>query len=144
MTPAEAFSLKNELGLNCAQTLLAHFAPRFSDKISKDAMVAMGLNFGAGMNKGDVCGSVSAAYMILGLAFFNPNLSHDENRDLRLQKTREFDEKFIQSQKTNQCKELLGFNPVFDTPSNAQSDAVPAVCGGSLAAAINILKSMLG
>lgn len=144
MTPAEAFSLKNELGLNCAQTLLAHFAPRFSEQISQSVLVAMGLNFGAGMNKGDVCGSVSAAYMILGLAFFDPSLSHDENRELRLQKTREFDERFLKSQKSSKCKELLGFNPISDTPSTAQSDAVPAVCGGSLAVAINILESMLG
>lgn len=143
MTAAEAFNLKNELGLNCAQTLLAHFAPHFKDKVSKEALIAMGLNFGAGMNKGDVCGSISASYMLLGLAFFDPNLSHDENRDLRLKKTKEFDDKFLQKLKTNQCKELLGFNPVFDTPSQEQSESVPKVCGGSLAVAINILEDML-
>lgn len=143
MTASEAFSLKNELGLNCAQSILAYFAPKFQDKLDKSALVAMGLNFGAGMNRGEMCGSVSAAYILLGLAYFDENLSHDENRDLRLKKTREFDERFLSELNALKCKELLGFNPITDTPSEYESSRVPHICGSSLAAAINILEDML-
>ena len=51
---------------NCAQSLLVPFAPEIG--LEKGAADALGAFLGAGMMHGTVCGTLSAALMILGKA----------------------------------------------------------------------------
>ena len=51
---------------NCAQSLLVPFADVAG--ISKEKAMDLGFLFGGGMHHGSVCGTLTAAYMILGMA----------------------------------------------------------------------------
>ena len=65
----EIRTLRSEPGgrhYNCAQSLLIPFAPEIG--LEKGAADALGAFLGAGMMHGSVCGTLSAALMILGKA----------------------------------------------------------------------------
>lgn len=51
---------------NCAQSLLVPFAD--VSGITKEKAMDLGFLFGGGMHRGSVCGTLTAAYMILGMA----------------------------------------------------------------------------
>ncbi len=51
---------------NCAQSVLVPFADVLG--IAEETLFKMGANFGAGMRTGSVCGAVTGALMVLGLA----------------------------------------------------------------------------
>ena len=51
---------------NCAQSLLVPFADVTG--IPKEKAMELGFLFGGGMHHGSVCGTLTAAYMILGMA----------------------------------------------------------------------------
>ncbi len=51
---------------NCAQSVLVPFADALG--IDEDTAFRMGANFGGGMKMGSVCGALTGALMVLGLA----------------------------------------------------------------------------
>ena len=51
---------------NCAQSLLVPFSDVCG--ITKEKAMDLGFLFGGGMHHGSVCGTLTAAYMILGMA----------------------------------------------------------------------------
>lgn len=59
----EYFSQK----LHCSQSVLLAFADECG--ITKDQAVKLGSCFGSGMRKGEVCGAVTGALMVLGLLY---------------------------------------------------------------------------
>lgn len=53
------------MGIICAQQVLAHFADRLN--LPEETALRLASAFGAGMGKAEVCGCVSGALMVLGL-----------------------------------------------------------------------------
>ena len=58
-----------EIHYNCAQSVLVPFAGVVG--VDEDTAYRMGANFGAGMKMGSVCGALTGALMVLGLAGLN-------------------------------------------------------------------------
>ena len=92
----EIRTLRSEPGgrhYNCAQSLLVPFAPEIG--LEKGAADALGAFLGAGMMHGTVCGTLSAALMILGKAGKDRLVAEALLQD------------FIAAHKTTACTELL-------------------------------------
>ena len=55
-----------ETHYNCCQSVLVTFAEEMG--LSREQAFALGTNFGSGMRHGAVCGALSGAMMVLGMA----------------------------------------------------------------------------
>ena len=102
-------------GCNCAQSILC----TFSDKIGFDQKTCMKLasSFGGGMGRlREVCGAVSAMFMIAGLLKGYDIAGDDIGKTRHYQLIQEMAKKFKDEYGTIICRELLGLdgedNPV--------------------------------
>ena len=63
---ARALRARTDVHYNCAQSVLATFAPEIG--LTEEEAFRLGGPFGAGMHRGSVCGALTGALMALGLA----------------------------------------------------------------------------
>ena len=93
---------------NCAQSLVTAFSEDFG--LSQDTAYSLAQGFGGGMHIDGVCGAVSGAYMVLGLA--NP-VSKETPRQ-SMDKTNalitEFNRRFKELHGSLTCTGLLGYD----------------------------------
>lgn len=92
--------------LHCSQSVIAAFADEC--EITEEQALKLGSCFGGGMRKGQVCGAVTGALMVLGLLFGQKNAadaegrqSSDEVNDLMMDRFKEKCGSYI-------CNDLLG------------------------------------
>ena len=64
--------------LHCSQSVLAAFAEECA--ITEEQALRLGSCFGSGMRKGEVCGAVTGALMVLGLLYGQKNPGDTEGR----------------------------------------------------------------
>ena len=96
-------------GCNCAQSVLCAFA----DKIGFDEKTAMklGSSFGGGMGRlREVCGAVSAMFMIAGLLKGYDTAGDDTGKTRQYQLVQDLAKKFKEQHETIICRELLGLD----------------------------------
>ncbi len=86
-------------GCNCCQAVLCACCEHFD--MDQETAYRLGAFFGGGMRRGEVCGAVSAALMILGLQYGDEN-----NRTCT--KSTEFLRSFQEKYGSIRCRELLG------------------------------------
>jgi C_GCAxxG_C_C family probable redox protein len=93
---------------NCAQSVFTAFSRDFGLDEKTAFNIAQG--FGGGMSVNGVCGAVTGAYMVLGLANpvseENAKQSYDKIKALK----NEFNKKFKELHGALNCSELLGYN----------------------------------
>ena len=121
---------------NCAQKVLGAFGKDFGlDKNTTDRMAAP---FGGGRYRGETCGCVNAATMVLGLKC-------GEDKALLAEKVAAFDEAFKDKHGSTQCKGILGYD--FSKPGELgkafESGAIAENCPKCVADSIAILNEML-
>ena len=63
---ARALRARTDVHYNCAQSVLVTFAPEIG--LTEEEAFRLGGPFGAGMHRGGVCGALTGALMVLGLA----------------------------------------------------------------------------
>ena len=63
---ARALRARTDVHYNCAQSVLVAFAPEIG--LTEEEAFRLGGPFGAGMHRGSVCGALTGALMVLGLA----------------------------------------------------------------------------
>ena len=106
MSKAE-IAAKNFDSKNCAQSVVTAYAEHY--KIEKDTALSLSVGFGGGMGRlQEMCGAVSGAIMVLGLA---SNFREEDGRDKINEvytKVRSFIEDFKQKEGTFKCRDLLG------------------------------------
>ena len=92
--------------LHCSQSVIAAFADEC--EITEEQALKLGSCFGGGMRKGQVCGAVTGALMVLGLLFGQKKAadaegrqSSDEVNDLMMDRFKEKCGSYI-------CNDLLG------------------------------------
>ena len=99
-------------GRNCAQCVLGQYAPQLDYDVEEtDRFAAC---FGGGMLRGETCGAVTGALMVLGLACEDPARA--------AQLTQAFHEKFAARFGSTLCRDLLGV----DLSQPGQLEAVRA------------------
>lgn len=94
-------------GYNCAQSVFMTYADKFG--IDKDMALKLSSSFGGGMGRmREVCGAVSAMFMIAGLAKGYTENNNDEIKSAHYELIQTLAEKFKERNGTIICRELLG------------------------------------
>jgi len=89
-----------ENNFNCAQSVFTTFA--LEEGIPEELALKIATQFGGGCRKGEVCGAVSGALMVLGLKYGHCHLNAPDEKDEAYRYAEEFMDRFI-AKKRNGC-----------------------------------------
>ena len=104
-------------GFNCAQAVLAAFAPRHG--LTKEHALKVACAFGSGMMRGATCGAVTGSLMVIGLAHGRCRADDMAARSKTYALAQALQDRFDAVHGTCDCQELLGLDPT--TPEGRQS-----------------------
>ncbi|MGN1466774.1 MAG: C-GCAxxG-C-C family protein [Ruminococcus sp.] len=93
---------------NCSQAVFTTFATEMG--IDEELALKIATQFGGGARKGEMCGAVSGALMVLGLKYGHSHSDNSEEKARAYQISEEFMNRFIQKNGTVVCRELLGYD----------------------------------
>ena len=94
-------------GYNCAQAVLSAYANDLG--LSEDAALRLAGLFGGGMGRrGEVCGAVTGALMVLGLKFGSTTAGDAVGKERQYGVARELMSRFRERRRSILCRELLG------------------------------------
>jgi C_GCAxxG_C_C family probable redox protein len=144
MTKADAAVRNFAEGCACSQAVLAAFSGEYG--LTPDMAVKVACGFAGGMKRGDTCGAVTGAYMVLGLALSGEGSRTVEGRGPTHAAVADFAGKFEARHGTLQCRELLGCD--ISTPdgrAHAKAQNLFATrCAGYVRDAADLLTATLG
>ncbi len=92
--------------LHCSQSVLAAFSEECG--ITEEQALKLGSCFGGGMRKGEVCGAVSGALMVLGLLYGQKNAGDAEGRQSSNKVNDLMMDRFKEKCGSYVCNDLLG------------------------------------
>ena len=93
------------LGFNCAQAVISVFCEKYG--MDKDTALALTDGFGGGMRSGEICGAVSGAVAVIGLANARLNKNPDNIKLNTRTKTVELTKAFMKKFEEIDCRELI-------------------------------------
>ena len=129
-------------GFNCSQAILQTYGPAYGLSDLDSLRVSSG--FGGGMRRGDTCGAVTGALMVLGLRF-GPKDTSDTSRDKVYAQVTEFCSEFESRCGSVLCRDLLGCD--ISTPEGRQharnNNLFDTLCPELVQTAAEILEQML-
>lgn len=97
-------------GYNCSQSVLLTFSKELG--LDDDIALRLASSFGAGMGRlREVCGAVTAMFMIAGLRSGYTNAGDARQKTLHYQLIQELADKFKEKNGSIVCSELLGLKP---------------------------------
>jgi C_GCAxxG_C_C family probable redox protein len=132
-----------ENGCNCAQAVLAAFAPGLG--LERDDALRVACAFGAGVCRlGETCGAVSGALMVTGLRHADSSEGQEVSRDKTYEAARIFQERFKARHGSVVCRKLIGYDlkdPV-DYRAAREHGIFGSVCPHFVASAIEILEDL--
>lgn len=126
--------------LNCAQSVLCAFADRIG--WSDGQCAALGSGFGGGVRYGGLCGTVSAAVMILGLLYPHTPDNGMEGKRRATRLTKEFQRRFTAQFGKLDCRDLLAVSDLQGTEM-ADRLGVDGHCDKLIVSAVELLSDML-
>lgn len=98
-----------EQGYNCSQSVFCTFCEEYG--IDFETGLKLASSFGGGMGKlREVCGAVSAMFMIAGLKYGYTSNNDDEAKTAHYKRIQDLAEEFKKKYNTIICRELLGIN----------------------------------
>ncbi|MBT3362659.1 MAG: C_GCAxxG_C_C family protein [Chloroflexi bacterium] len=104
---SDAHDLMKEHRINCAQSVVSVFCEQLG--IDLDVGLRAAMAFGGGMARGgNTCGTVTGAYIVLGLAQTISPENPRESVDITYDLVRQFNEKFTAKHGALACRDLLG------------------------------------
>lgn len=130
-------------GFNCSQAVLATFAGDFD--LSEEVALRIGTQFGGGARKGEMCGAVSGALMVLGLKYGHNHYNAPEEKANAYKIAEEFMNHFIEKNGTVVCRELLGYDvsKPDDMLKIKELDLFKITCPQMIQCATEIVEQML-
>ena len=93
---------------NCAQSIFAVYAVEHG--IEETLALRLGTNFGGGARKGELCGAVSGALMVLGLLYGHGKRGDAAAKARAYALSEEYMNRFIRENGSVVCRELLGYD----------------------------------
>jgi len=96
-------------GYNCSQSVLMAFCGRYGLDEATAARLATG--FGVGLGRGDACGAVSGAVMVLGLFGGGGGPGGAAAKAATYDRAREFYRRFLDRHGSLICRDLIGLDP---------------------------------
>ncbi|MFA9455108.1 MAG: C-GCAxxG-C-C family protein, partial [Candidatus Aminicenantaceae bacterium] len=102
-------------GFSCSQAVLAAFSEELG--LDRNTSLKISQPFGGGMaQRGETCGAVTGAFMVIGLKHGRTQPEDAAARDRTYALMREFIDRFTDAHGTLQCRELLGYK--LDDPAD--------------------------
>jgi C_GCAxxG_C_C family probable redox protein len=131
-------------GANCAQSVACAFAADFG--LEPEAVMRMATGFGGGMGRmAGVCGAVTGAFLVLGMARGMRFAREGEAKERTYAMVRQMATRFRAANGALGCRELLGLD--IGTPEGMAAakarDAFATTCTGYIASAVGTLEEML-
>ena len=129
---------------NCAQSVLFPFLKKHGIREEDGFKVASA--FGAGMGRmQETCGAVTGAFMVLGLEYGFVNPGDQEQRELLLEKTREFISKFRNKCDSIKCRDLLmcDLNTEEGQKKHEEENQRELICKNCIKQSIKILGEII-
>jgi len=93
---------------NCAQAVFSALSKEYG--LKEDQALAIAQAFGSGMRVNSICGAVTGAYMVLGLAKPPSKENPRQNMDKTNALAAEFNRRFKELYGSVNCTDLLGYN----------------------------------
>ncbi len=131
-------------GYNCAQSVLAAFAPSLG--LDRDTALRLAKSLGGGMMLTDgPCGALNGALQVIGLRHGGVAPDDDEASEHMRELSREFIRRFRERRGSASCTELLGVDISKPDEFNRakDEDIFAGTCPDSVRAAAEILIEML-
>ena len=131
-------------GYGCSQAILAAFGPFFG--LPEETAVKIATGFAGGMGLGGTCGTVTASFMVLSLAFGTDNVQDAYSRQHTYEMVGEFADRFKSKLGSLNCRDLsAGFSAGHDiyTPEGAAALRASARPEQLIRAAAEILAEIL-
>ena len=128
---------------NCTQGVFTSYA--IEHGIDEKLALKLATNFGGGARKGEMCGAVSGALMVLGLLY-----GHSERDDLDTKAkayamAEEYMNRFIKKNGSVVCRELLGYD--LSKPEEKavilEKNLFRTVCPDMIRSAVEILDEFI-
>ena len=92
---------------NCSQGVFTSFATEMG--MDEKLALRLATNFGGGERKGELCGAVAGALMVLGLRCGHCDSEDIEGKSKAYAVSTEFMDRFIKKNGSVVCRELLGY-----------------------------------
>jgi len=125
---------------NCAQTVFSLFAPELG--IDEKTALKIASGFGGGMACAETCGTVTGAYMVIGMKHGHSTSNPEEKAKTKML-VKQFNEQFKQQHGSLICKQLTGFD--ISTPEGSAAASEAGVfqnkCPEFIKTACNILEN---
>ena len=128
--------------LHCSQSVIAAFAGECG--ITEEQALKLGSCFGGGMRKGEVCGAVTGALMVLGLLYGQKNAGDAEGRMISNKVNDLMMDRFKEKCGSYICNDLLGCD--IATKEGAQycrdNNLFTEFCPKMVAAAVELVEEI--
>ncbi len=141
MTEEKAAYRLFDLGYDCAQTTLSHFAEEFD--LDEETALKIASGFGGGMHRGDECGCITGGLMALGLKYGFAEPNDDVGKDIMKKKSLQFMDRFKAEFGSVYCRDLLGADVGTDEGKAKAGEEIPKRCPGFVTGACEILEDLL-
>ena len=129
-------------GFNCSQAVVHTYGPDYG--LSELDSVRVSCGFGGGMRRGDTCGAVTGALMVLGLCFGAQDALDTSTKAGVYSKVTEFQSRFESRCDSVVCRDLLGCD--ISTPEGMEhatsNNLFKTVCPRMVEVAAEILEQM--
>jgi C_GCAxxG_C_C family probable redox protein len=144
MEPKERAPKLFEEGYLCSQSILMAYAPLFD--LDRETAARLGASFGGGVaRRGETCGAVNGACMVLGLKFGHTTADDLNSKERTYQAVQEFISQFQTRNGFTGCNQLLGLD--ISTAQGLQkahdSQLFSTRCPGFVTDAAEILNQLL-
>jgi len=130
-------------GAACSQAIAATYGPAYG--LPREQAMRLAAGFAGGMRRGETCGVVTGAFIVLGLRYAGPNCDKPDGRAEIYAAQRDFVTRFEERDQTIVCKELLGCD--ISTPAGAEratrEGLFRTICPRLVQDAAEILEDML-
>lgn len=130
-------------GTDCSQIVLSNFSEKLG--ISDEMAKKISSPFGAGMFNSEKCGSVTGAYLVLGLYYGHSKEGEFDKKNKLVSKMKEFDNKFKDFSSSDSCKDILGYDLTKDEEAKIaiEKGILMDVCPNTVLKSIQILEEIM-
>ncbi len=145
LSPAEKAASCFRNGFSCSQSVLCAYAPRFG--INRTQSLKVACAFGGGMaRRGDTCGAVTGALMVVGLNHGKAKKGDDAAREKTYDLAKKFITEFSARNGAIVCRELLGYDISIPVEMEAakREQLFETLCPRLVQDAVEILEQQLG
>ena len=128
---------------NCSQAIFTTYAKELG--IEEETALKIATQFGGGARKGELCGAVSGALMVLGLKYGHCHGDDVAEKIRAYEIATEYMNRFIKKYKTVVCRELLGYDlsKPEDMAVIKEKNLFKTTCPQMIASATLILEEMI-